>query len=155
MKNDKLKNLVTLVEDLKKKMQADGKEALQVAFNEFFNNHPTAEKIIWTQYTPYFNDGDACTFGVNDFELKLNVPLSKNDEDDDDNDSYHYGDGDAASDLQDNKNISAEDKAMCDDFHELEKSCMKVKVVLETIFGDHCTVIASRKGFDIHEFEHD
>ena len=24
--------------------------------------------VRWSQYTPYFNDGDACVFGVNDFE---------------------------------------------------------------------------------------
>ena len=30
---------------------------------------PPGYQLEWTQYTPYFNDGEACTFGVNDFYL--------------------------------------------------------------------------------------
>lgn len=30
------------------------------------------ENISWTQYTPYFNDGDTCTFGVNTDYLNVN-----------------------------------------------------------------------------------
>jgi hypothetical protein len=36
-----------------------------------FESNPVVESISWTQYTPYFNDGDECTFGVN-MELDIN-----------------------------------------------------------------------------------
>src|SRR5688572_27883088 len=32
---------------------------------EWLEDHPEIQQISWTQYTPYFNDGDECTFGVN------------------------------------------------------------------------------------------
>lgn len=43
---------------------------LQKDFNEiiklFFDECPKVQAIIWSQYTPYFNDGDECVFGVNE-----------------------------------------------------------------------------------------
>lgn len=32
---------------------------------------PEVVAVRWTQYTPYFNDGEACTFDVNDARTKL------------------------------------------------------------------------------------
>jgi hypothetical protein len=29
------------------------------------------ESVRWTQYTPYFNDGEPCVFGANDCYVKL------------------------------------------------------------------------------------
>lgn len=35
------------------------------AIGEFLGEHiPAGFSVEWTQYTPYFNDGDACTFSV-------------------------------------------------------------------------------------------
>jgi hypothetical protein len=39
-------------------------DALLVAFAEQFAANPAVKCMIWTQYTPYFNDGDPCTFRV-------------------------------------------------------------------------------------------
>jgi hypothetical protein len=66
---DKTEDFMAQVEkynDLKKKMSDSTKEVLTIAANKFFAAVPKAKAISWTQYTPYFNDGDACTFGVND-----------------------------------------------------------------------------------------
>lgn len=40
-----------------------------------FNAYPEVDNFGWIQYTPYFNDGDECTFGVNadiDYGLRIN-----------------------------------------------------------------------------------
>lgn len=54
------------LEELKK---AHMKE-LQCDFNEiiklFFDECPGIQAVIWSQYTPYFNDGDECVFRVNE-----------------------------------------------------------------------------------------
>lgn len=44
--------------------QIGGEAILQKAKEIVFDQNPTVKKIGWTQYTPYFNDGDACEFGV-------------------------------------------------------------------------------------------
>jgi hypothetical protein len=33
--------------------------------DKFFELFPDAQAFVWTQYTPYFNDGDPCVFDVN------------------------------------------------------------------------------------------
>lgn len=35
---------------------------LLAAFAEQFKANPSVKCMVWTQYTPYFNDGDPCTF---------------------------------------------------------------------------------------------
>jgi hypothetical protein len=37
-----------------------------------FDAHPELESFRWTQYTPYFNDGDECSFGVNSDYVDIN-----------------------------------------------------------------------------------
>jgi len=41
-------------------------EKLKEVFNEFWNSNPEIKVVTWTQYAPYFNDGDACVFRIND-----------------------------------------------------------------------------------------
>lgn len=48
-------------EEFKKKTN----EFLFSIFKEFFERNPEVNVIYWTQYTPYFNDGDPCYFSVN------------------------------------------------------------------------------------------
>jgi hypothetical protein len=33
-------------------------------FEQFFAENPNVGGVVWTQYTPYFNDGDECVFRV-------------------------------------------------------------------------------------------
>lgn len=51
------------------KLNAEYREETQKVFGEaseqLFKEIPEIKSFQWTQYTPYFNDGDECTFGVN------------------------------------------------------------------------------------------
>ena len=47
------------------------KAALSEEFKKAFAAHPDLKAIQWRQYTPYFNDGDPCTFRVTEFEMSL------------------------------------------------------------------------------------
>lgn len=123
-----MKKLSELVEKLtaaRAAMRAEGEAALKEAFSEFFEMHPGVRAIVWTQYTPHFNDGDACTFSVNEFELHADLTKvaadvkkyvkkearSAYDSDDDDSDPFDvpYGHGSACvaavlTNLEDNEN---------------------------------------------------
>lgn len=35
-------------------------------FKSFFERFPEVYCVCWTQYSPYFNDGEPCRFGVNE-----------------------------------------------------------------------------------------
>jgi hypothetical protein len=181
----KLKAIVDKVSELKKLMQEQGQEALKEAFKEFFAAHPEAEAVVWTQYTPYFNDGDACTFSVGDMELKVDGSKMAEDvqkllgydpsqtEDEDEDDSYGHGDSCAAKTLMylpemintywdpvknaglSHRKLTAKEKSLVKDFNELTSACGKLDEVFQLVFGDHCQVVATAAGFGVSEVDHD
>jgi len=125
--------ILEMKKQYKEKLSADGKAMLQKHFLEFFEKFPEAEAVRWTQYTPYFNDGDACVFGVNEFTYKKVG----------DSEGGDYEDG------------------FHDSYGKDRPEFMKTKLgaipsdVLEAVFGDHVQITATRDGFAVEEYEHD
>jgi hypothetical protein len=65
------------INELNNKMQEKSKELMKEAFRDFFEKYSdVVENVFWTQYTPHFNDGEACEFSVHDVFVRL-----KDDED--------------------------------------------------------------------------
>lgn len=86
----------TKKEELKKAMEKDGQKLITELFQKAFDEIPSLQSIEWTQYTPYFNDGDSCVFSVNeqyfgfnkqDVESKV-ATMADLVEDDNDDDDY-------------------------------------------------------------------
>lgn len=50
----------------KKEMQEKSTGLIEQATKIFLDACPEVTGIHWTQYTPYFNDGESCEFSVND-----------------------------------------------------------------------------------------
>jgi hypothetical protein len=48
------------------KFQHDAQLMFKEVTKQFFDINPGIKAVIWSQYTPYFNDGAPCEFGVND-----------------------------------------------------------------------------------------
>lgn len=65
----------------------------------FFEANPQVASISWTQYTPYFNDGDACEFDVGERRFTIRdgsegIAISEEDDaemDDDEDDEEEHG----------------------------------------------------------------
>lgn len=74
-----IKELKKIVEDAKAKMRKDGRELLKEEFDKLFEANPRLTAVAWTQYAPYFNDGDPCTFSVHDFTF-TSAPLEQVDD---------------------------------------------------------------------------
>jgi hypothetical protein len=60
--NEKLKALVNEIKALKKELTQKAKDSLLVCLKELFEQHPEVKTLQFAAYTPYFNDGDECTF---------------------------------------------------------------------------------------------
>lgn len=45
---------------------------IQECINEIFATNSSIETIGWSQYTPYFNDGDICRFSVHTDNIVIN-----------------------------------------------------------------------------------
>lgn len=65
MSNLSLQKLVEKFEKAKKEIQDQAKEAFLSASKELFDEYPELKSFGWTQYAPYFNDGNPCVFSVN------------------------------------------------------------------------------------------
>ena len=124
-----------------------------------FEETPKLKSFAWTQYTPYFNDGDTCYFSANTDYLTIN--------------GEHEDD---ATWSQEKKVISwgtynrdkriyegriEQDNPEYD--KELSEAVDKVKKFLNLFddkfyqdqFGDHTMVTVTPNGIDTEDYEHD
>lgn len=76
------------------KLRQEAKEKVEAIFKsavlELFTEYPVLVKIGWTQYTPYFNDGDTCTFGSNHTSPSIWFTTDNDDDEEDEDDFYKH-----------------------------------------------------------------
>lgn len=121
---------------------------------------PGVEAVRWNQYTPYFNDGEACTFRI----YGASVKLAGDDEEvgdygdgyRDTYNLYEYGPGG----YQDKVYISVngiDGRGVYEALNEFEGVLEGGShyVVLNQKFGDPATVTATTAGFDVEFYDHD
>lgn len=127
------------VEQARKDMQAVAKDVFAELSKSFFDQFPSVKQMSWTQYTPWFNDGDECVFGVNDVEL-LGVNESGDEEDERCRWSNKY------------KGFPLPDEA-----YEVAEKLQGTlsKDDLRDMFGNHVQVIVTREGVDVETYDHD
>lgn len=66
--NEKIEKLKTSFQEAKNKLIEDGKVLFHEALSDVFEKHPKLNSFGWKQYTPYWNDGEPCTFGLGQVE---------------------------------------------------------------------------------------
>lgn len=72
-------------------LQAELQKSFPEMFTELFANFPEIKRISWVQYTPYFNDGEPCTFSVG----KINAFSEEEGDDYWEDDESRIADGEA------------------------------------------------------------
>ncbi len=133
-------------------------------------NIPPGFRLEWMQYTPYFNDGDACVFSVHTPDLCRFVESAVNEEDADDeedeededsDDSIGLGSVDAYDNPDSNWSIAAIEGLTREALQSLSVTWDDLpEEVLEAAFGDHAKIVI-RKAHDgtltwkRSEYEHD
>lgn len=132
---ERLEALKDIHEAALKQLRTDGEAALKAAFCDFFAKHPSVSSIQWTQYTPYFNDGDACVFSANEPQLMLG--------ENDYIDSQRLADG--------------EDAELYTDFIQLTDILQSdaMRSVLLGVFDDHSEITVTRDGITVDSYSHD
>ena len=141
--------------ELQKKFQATAQALFKETTKEFFDKNPNVTAIVWTQYTPYFNDGDTCEFNVNDATF-TNAPDPSNVRwGEYDGDEEKAADGseifawESWGDAPEGLNVE-----MCKAFDRMICSS-EMEDVMKAMFGDHVKVVATREGFDVDDYDHD
>ena len=145
------------------------KQQFHEIFKVFFDSYPEIKEIRWKQFTPYFNDGDTCTFSVHE---KYFIAKEYNPNDDLDkyepfelyekpsnwviNMAHKYPDYKKTVDLWD-------ENCQNPRFVEIAEAVANFKAFLDSveediyydIFGDHIEIVASSSGFDVEDYDHD
>jgi hypothetical protein len=155
-----------------KKFKHDAEIMFKDITKQFFDINPGITAVIWSQYTPYFNDGSPCEFGVNE-------PTYTNASSDElDNISYgEYSGEDKTVWATESINYVTEpfngtgfdyykdtrelilqgpplDLAACYLMNKMITSS-EFEPVLLALFGDGVSVTATIDGFDVSGYEHD
>lgn len=151
--NDNIKAKMAEVSAL---IKSEGKSAIADAMAGFFAKYPSIESVVWTQYTPYFNDGEPCEFGLGEFAVvgDLKSLGLKSYEDDNENNDYYeegYPTESSCTICWSTKNETAKDiKGFLESLESLDDQ------VYLAVFGDHVRVVANRDGtFEVDEYDHD
>jgi hypothetical protein len=124
---------------LKKQIDAIAKDAFREQCQDLFATQPALIAFSWTQYTPYFNDGENCEFGVNTDSPDIQV------DGEEDLDEFYY---------------SSYSKTPPTPRDLVGMEVVKFLQVygeddLLSMFGDHAKVTVTRSGVDVESYDHD
>lgn len=127
-------------EEMEAELQKQGAAIFKKALKEVFEQHPNLVAIRWRQYTPYFNDGSECIFGIHGVYFKL---ADGKEEDGDYEDGF----------------VSEYDESMTKPLkktlNELEKAFGSLEDQLKAMFGDHKMVTATKDDIEVEDCDHD
>jgi hypothetical protein len=130
-----------------KAFQEEAQKVVQPTLQEFMRAHPAIKAVGWTQYTPYFNDGDACVFSVHGLYAS-----TKDERDDSLYDDATWDEVYSYKGATIPEGLSETDWK---DLNELSEALSGMEDELEAIFGDHVKVIVTTEGVEVEEYEHD
>lgn len=149
-------------QELRRQAEEQGRPILIEAAKDLFA--AGAEALRWRQYTPYFNDGDACEFSVSDVSVRVSsLPEDCGDYEDGFVDAWHIsyafdhvrpGD-DYGQEVRDafTAESGAEFKELVKDFSHL---ICQAEEFMEALFGDHVEITLRADGtFEVEDYEHD
>jgi len=149
--NERIKELTDKIVALKKEMQEEGKVVLKESFKEFFDKYPAIHCVTWTQYTPYFNDGDECTFSVGDFWVMDKASFDEWQEEG----GGYAEEFDVLSSYSDRPFEGMTEKEIESAREELKAISSLPDDIFLDLFDNHVYITATRNGFDVEEYNHD
>lgn len=127
---------------------------------------PEVAKVRWKQYTPYFNDGEACVFGAHSPEVLLVVEANIDEDEDDYDETYwrgtydlfSYGDGKTWEERNQNGKYEVKGvktAVIQNRLAALEKEMEYHEVILSDKFGDPAVVVYDGEKFVVEHYDHD
>lgn len=138
------------IEKIKKEYQKTSQEKFKLVVKTIFEKWgDRLDSIQWVQYTPYFNDGEACEFDVHDV-----VPVPKFEEDFD----FEYGPDSyyVKEHIEDHSKNKKEDFA---EFEAMEKDVVVLNSIddeiMKEMFGDHVLVKVTKDKIETEDYSHD
>ena len=162
MNNDKFAILREKQEGIKK-LKEEMLEASNKIFTEMtkviFEEHPKVKSFGWNQYTPYFNDGETCTFFANTDYIYING--DNVDDSDWINETIitNYGNWNREEKVYKNRtevpNLNYDSELVKANDEIKEFLCNFDEEFFMSQFGDHAEVTVTAEGVSVDEYEHE
>lgn len=171
------------INKLKNQLVKDSEKLFKISCKEIFKKHKDFKSFAWTQYTPYWNDGDTCEFYAHTDDIYINDESSPTgiwnfesffkDFEDKDNvikklekeNKKIEKKGEHENNWQYKRNLERIKELNEADFDILSKKKNFLTDVgeilgschesLESMFGDHCKVTVTKNGIHVESFDHD
>lgn len=177
--NAEHKKLVDSFKAAQKALQDEFKKSAEVMFRSIFHHAPNLHMICWTQYTPYFNDGEECYFSRHEIYAVRKSYVDSLEEEDhgrypppiifEDDATHHRMQkpseyvfaGRAKYDFYEKEAstweaLSQEERDETSLVAEFVKTLNEIpEDILEAMFGNHVAVYVTRDGIEVEEYSHD
>lgn len=161
-----LKGLIEVQAKLRKEFQQQAQDAFKEVVKELFEKNTGLGLVTWTQYTPYFNDGEECTFSINEayFSNATDTEDIEYGEYQGDDDTLWSTDsivthltGGASWDKETTVKVQATEGLNLESIREFMSilNSPEMEDIFRAMFGDHVKVVLTRKGIEVDEYSHD
>jgi hypothetical protein len=148
-----LKRLITDFEEAQNSFQKQAQKAFKDSMKSFFEDNPEVKLIRWTQYSPFFNDGEECTFSVH-CPMFTNAPnaddIDCGDYTGDDETVWTYGEDCYGDHVEPPPHLVQ----VLNEFEEVQQSDAFGQIA-EAMFGNHVEVTITAAGITVDEYSHD
>lgn len=161
----KVQDMTTQIEAQKAALVETLKPEFKSLFTPFFEKWPQVKKFAFTQYTPYFNDGEECVFGVRDLATCIEGIHDPEEslyewQDGSLNDRYVTPDPTWQHSVDYNgKLVGVFGDKLVDFAKDLKEICAAQQALpedaMKELFGDHVIVTITREGVDVEEYDHE
>lgn len=164
MSMEKLSELRSQVEAARQQMKVAAQTVVKEGANEVFKAYgDIVHSFGWAQYTPYFNDGDPCEFGVGELFIIAHEDLETMDEDevyDMEREWLWDGGSPAFSHYSDDSKVGeygSPEKRYVEAKQAIEAiySALSSDDIAKDVFGDHVVVTFTPDGVNTEEYEHE
>jgi hypothetical protein len=142
---EKIKAELVAFEEKKKEFTKELQKEFPSMFKELFEKSDKIQSFGWTQYTPFFNDGDTCEFGVHVDEPYINGEYI--------DECEWYSNGEYPE-LANDSSIDIEACKLVGEFIDIINSIPEE--ILKDLFGDHALVTIHKSGeIEVETYYHD
>ncbi len=144
--NEQLGKIAQLKAEYEAAVKAVGRDGIQKLLAPVFEAFPYVVAVKWTQYTPYFNDGETCEFSSNSDYCELQFKPA-------------VGDVLTKEDLEEQdfeeRWTNRENPEKTQAFEAFREALALPDDVLLAAFGDHAEVTVDREGVTVDQYDHD
>jgi len=172
METTQFSNFVEDFQNEQARFQTEMRARFKGLFELFWEANPRVKEVKWDQYAPYFNDGDACTFSVYEPNFTITSETPKDSErkailsrltdreievlglvrDPEGKGGEIEGTWwELYDDPETKKYVDPDNLKALENFI----TSPPTENLLKSLFGEDCTVVATREGFSIQTCDHD